>query len=215
MKRCFLTGLIILLPIALTVIIVVYLFDLFTTPFAGAIEAAILSYEAGRGLSAAHHASIVLFVSRIIALLLLVGLIFLLGFLGQRYFFHSFTRIGNRLLLRIPVVKTIYRISREVTKALFAGDKKTFRQTVLIPFPKQDTYALGFVTGNIPEGLRTALLQTGVSVFVPTAPHPLSGFLLLSAPQETHSLDVTVEDAFKFLVSCGTFQPGTVPPDNP
>jgi uncharacterized membrane protein len=204
MKKHFFTGLVILAPIALTLIIVVYLFDLFTAPFAGMIETFLMTFEK----TLATHRDLVLFLSRLISLVFLFFLILFLGFVARRFFFTTMLRWTNLLFLKIPFVKSVYRISKDVTKAFFSQRGKTFKRTVLIPFPNEKTYSLGFVTGDIPEPLKKLLHNLDTAVFVPTAPHPLSGYIVMTKKEEILDVDITTEEAFKFLVSCGVVQPG-------
>jgi uncharacterized membrane protein len=209
MKKYFFTGFITLLPIALTFIIVSWLFNLFTAPLVGVTEAIILAYEKNLGLSLANHDTLVLFVSRVAALILLLILIFLLGICGQKFLINFFLKIPERLFSHIPLVRTIYRLSKDITKAVFSENKKTFKETVLLPFPHHDALAVGFVTGETPPIFnQKGKPQTDLAVFVPTAPHPMSGFVLLTPKKLALPVDVSVEDAFKFLISCGVIHPG-------
>lgn len=205
MKKYFFTGFITLLPIALTIIIVEWLFNLFTAPLAGISEWFILHYESQLGLSLKHHDTLVLFLSRILAFIFLVLLIFFLGVCGRKFL----NRFADRIFSRIPLVKTIYRLSHDVTKAVFSDSQKAFKKTVLVPFPHHEALAIGFVTGEAPASLKQAENPiTELAVFVPTAPHPMSGFILLMPKNIAISVDVSVEDAFKFLISAGVLHPG-------
>jgi uncharacterized membrane protein len=209
MKKYFLTGFITLLPIALTLIIVSWLFHLFTAPLAGITEYILLASEKKLGLSLEHHDKLVLFLSRVFALIILLILIFLLGFCGRRFLNKFFSKIADRIFSHIPLVRTIYRLSNDITKAVFAENKKTFKETVLVPFPHHDALAIGLVTGESPAIFnREGIPKTDLAVFVPTAPHPMSGFVLLTPKKMVFPVDVTVEDAFKFLISCGVMHPG-------
>jgi uncharacterized membrane protein len=209
MKKYFFTGFITLLPIALTLIIASWLFNLFTAPLAGITEAIILAYEKKLGLSLANHDTLVLFLSRIFAFILLVVLIFFLGFCGQRFLINVFLKIPERLFSHIPLVGTIFRLTKDITKAVFSENKKTFKETVLVPFPHHEALAIGFITGETPSIFNVDnKLRTDLAVFVPTAPHPMSGFVLLTPKKIVIPVDVTVEDAFKFLISCGVIHPG-------
>jgi len=214
MKKYLIAGFITLLPIALTIVIVVWIFELMTAPFVGLVEHLVLSYEAKLGLSLEHHAGLVLFISRIIVLVFLFILILLLGLFGRKVFLNLFLKLTDKLFLRIPIIKTLYRLINEITKSVFAQDKKTFQETVLLPFPNDKSLAIGFVTGTVPEAFKTASPVTDLSVFVPTSPHPISGFVLLSPKTIIHPVDVSIEDAFKFLLSCGVIHPGESPPSD-
>ena len=116
MKKTFLTGLATFLPIAVTLFIVFFVVDLVTGPFVGLVEDLITYYG---GILAETHKYLLLFFSRLIVLILFVLLIFLLGFLGRRILFSWIVKLTDHLMKKIPIVKTIYRISRDITKNVF------------------------------------------------------------------------------------------------
>lgn len=210
MKKTFLAGLATLLPIAITIVVVVFVIDLLTAPFTGLVEEMII-YHGGQ-IAERHHYILVV-VSRLVVLLLFFLLILFLGVLGRRLFFSWFLKLTNRILTKIPIVKTIYRISRDITKNVFTEERqKLFKGTVLVPFPHEKTHAMGLLSGappkeisdNADKRIEGTKLQ---SIFVPTAPHPISGFLLMYSDQEVKTVDIETEDLFKFLLSCGIFEP--------
>lgn len=207
MKKSFSTGLIILLPFALTIWVVRYLFDLFTDPLFKLIEELLLWVERSQGVSLLHNPNLVAFLSRLTALILTFFFIVFLGFFGRRFFFDALLKTANNLIFRIPIIGTIYRLTKDLTKSLLSTEKKTFRETALIPFPSPETYTVGFITSDVPPEFKKYIPNTDVTVFVPTAPHPISGYLLFSARSSLHPLEVSVEDTFKFLLSCGVIQP--------
>ncbi len=208
MKKYFFTGFITLLPLTLTIVLVTWLFNFLTAPFAGIAESFILTYEKKLGIDIANTANLVAFLSRLFALVFLVLTIFILGICGQRFLNDFFLKIINKIFSRIPFVRSVYRLCLDITKALFADTKKTFKQTVLVPFPHQDVLSIGFLTGPTPDILRKEGGLTDCAIFVPTAPHPMSGFVLLTPQKLVRPVDVSVEDAFKFLISCGVIHPG-------
>ncbi len=215
MRKYFSTGLIILLPFGLTVWIVHYLFDLFTNPLFNILERITLWFEKTQGLSLLHHETLVTFLSRMVALVLTFFFIIALGYLARKFFFKSMLKFTNETIFRIPVVGSIYRLTKDLTKAMLSTDQKTFKETILIPFPSPETYSVGFITGQVPEVLKKVIPNADVTVFVPTAPHPISGYVLFCAKSATHSVDITVEETFKFLLSCGMIQPGQPAQPNP
>jgi len=216
MKKYFLTGLIILLPIALTIIIAIWLFDLLTDPFVGIVENMIISIERKRGFDLQHHMTLVLVISRIIVAIVLCIFIFILGFLGRRYFEHYFAKWSRAVFTRIPIIKTIYTVSHDVTKSVFTEGKTAFQKTVLIPFPKPDTHALGLVTGEPPAAVKKALGDKGnLAVFVPTSPHPISGYMLISSQKELLDVTMSSEDVFRYLISCGLAHPEEAKKEKP
>jgi uncharacterized membrane protein len=202
MKKAFATGLVILLPIAITAYIVMWIVDFFTEPFTHFVKQIFISYSGGRG-----HELLIAFISRVVILIILAFLILLLGLLARRFFFNRLLALSERIFAKIPVVKTIYNILSEATKAMLKPGEKAFKETVLIPFPNKDTHALGFVTGQVPEGLNKVLGENNLSVFVPTAPHPISGYLLFAPPRELIKVPITTEETFTFLISCGMTHP--------
>jgi uncharacterized membrane protein len=209
MKKYFITGLITLLPFALTVFLVIYLVDLMTGPFVGFVEELIISFEVKRGVVLTNHDFIVLFLSRLITIVFLVVFIFFLGFCARKFFFNFLINQANKIFSRIPIIKSVYRLTKDVTQAIFTQKEKTFKRTVLIPFPSSETHAFGLVTGEVPSSIKKILDEVDLSVFVPTSPHPISGFLLLTPKKLAKSVDVNTEDVFKFLISCGVREPGS------
>lgn len=202
MKKYLFTGFITLLPLALTLLIINYVFNVLTEPFVGIVESIFLTYKEKFGFI--KHQTLILLVSRLIALIFLFLLILFLGVLGQKLF----ARLSDKLFLHIPIFKSIYRVVQDVTNAVFSQKEKTFKCTVLIPFPFPETHAIGFVTGSVPPKIKKVLSDLDVAVFVPTSPHPISGFILLTPKKQALDVDITVEEGFKFLLSCGAFHPG-------
>ncbi len=203
MKKYLSTGFMILLPMALTIWIFSYLLNIFTAPLYKIVEKWVLWYEQKEGLSLLHHEFLVSCSSRLIAFVITLAFVIFLGFVGRRFFFNSLIQLTHKLMLRIPVVRTIYRLTKDITKAMFSTDQKTFKETVLLPFPSADMHGLGFITGDVPDVLKKAIKDLEVVVFVPTAPHPISGYMLFTSRKMTHTLDISTEETFKFLISCG------------
>lgn len=209
MKKSFSTGLIILLPFALSLWVLKYLFDLFTDPLYNLIENVLFWYEKNQGMDPAQHDTLVHLFSRLAALVLTFFFIVALGYLGRKFFFHSLMKAANKLIFKIPIVGTLYRLTKDIAKAMLSSDQKTFKETTLIPFPSQETYSVGFVTGDVPSSLKQFIPSIDVTVFVPTAPHPISGYVLFCPRPSLHTVPISVEDTFKFLVSCGVIHPPT------
>lgn len=207
MKKYILTGVIILLPIAITVWIAKIVFEYLTEPFIGLIRYVLEQF----GFAATMHPGIVFF-GRIITLFLILFAICLLGYVAQKLFFNWIINLTNKLFLRIPVIKSIYKITQEIIKSLINPGAKLFKKTVALEFPSKDSKALGFVTGDVPQNISNVGKKVSEeklkSVFLPTAPHPISGFLLISSENRLKEVDISIEDVFKILVSCGAYHPG-------
>ena len=198
----------ILLPSALTLIFAAFLFNLFTRPFVPIVEAILsqfsfsLSYE------------VTLFLSRFVALIFLFIFILILGMIAQLFMFRSLANVANYILFRIPLVNTIYKTSRDILSAIFSPDgKHAFKEAVSIPFPAHPHMCIGLSSGEVPVECEEKTGERLVSVFAPTAPHPISGFLFLVPADDVKSLDMTKEDAIKFLLSCGVIHPAAEKPD--
>jgi uncharacterized membrane protein len=212
MKKYFFTGFITLLPIMVTIMIVIWLFNLLTDPFVGFTEWIIVHYEAQFGLSLKYHHSWVAVLSKIFAVIVLILLTFLLGVLSQKFLNKYLTRFLDLIFSRIPIIKTIYSLSRDVIKATFTNTQKAFKETVLVPFPHQESLAIGFVTGETHDAFKHEKYLTELAVFVPTSPHPMSGFILLMPKNVALPVDVSVQDAFRFIISAGVLHPGDKTP---
>ncbi|QVL56496.1 MAG: DUF502 domain-containing protein [Simkaniaceae bacterium] len=206
MKKTFLAGLATLLPIAVTIFLVVFVVDLLTAPFAGTVEDIIT--EHGTTELAEKHKYLLIIISRIVVLIIFFFAILILGFFGRKLAFSWFINFAHRVFYKIPIIKTIYRISREISASVFSNDKKKlFKGTVSVPFPHEKCRALGLLSGDPPYQVQEK--QGGLkSVFIPTAPHPVSGFLVMYNQDEIRNTNIETEDLFKFLLSCGLYHPG-------
>ncbi len=206
MKKYFLTGLILLMPIALTLLIVLFLIDFFTTPFLSLVSSMLHSLEELFHFHLPHALTLPL--ARILALLLLCLFILALGAFARWFFFKSVLEFGDRIISKIPFIKTVYKVSRDIFKALFSPDgKKAFKHPVIIPFPFAPSYALGFQAGEVAEEIQSKIKEPLQSIFMPTAPHPISGFLFFVPAKDAHQIALSNEEAVKFLVSCGIIHP--------
>lgn len=206
MKKHLLTGLIILLPVALTLMIIMFLFDFFTEPFVTIVGPLVdfLQEKANVHLPE----GLTLFISRLFSLILLCLFILLLGFVTQLFLVKMVMNWGNLILFRIPFFKTVYKVSRDIFAALFSSEgKKAFKNPVMIPFPSKPNYCLGFEAGEVASECKEKVKIPLTSVFVPTAPHPISGFLFLIPESDVKRVDMTNEEVVKFLVSCGMILP--------
>lgn len=202
MKKYFITGLVILLPLALTLAIVVFVSNFLTGPFVGIVRGILGYFELlDTGFLFMSPELVQTIVSKIIILVLLFFFTVMLGAIGRWFFFHYLLKVWDYVMHRIPFVSTIYKASQDVIKTVFASKSKSFKQVVLVPFPNPDTYSIGLVTSENLQPLSNSLQLT--SVFVPTTPNPTSGFLMLYDEKDLIYLDMKVEDAFKYVISIG------------
>jgi uncharacterized membrane protein len=111
------------------------------------------------------------------------------------------------LLTRIPIVRSIYSSVKQVSDTLLASKGQSFRKVVLIEFPQRGQWTLGFVVGAPGAIVERQTAGDVITVYVPTAPNPTSGYVLVVRPDEVKELDVSVDDALKFHISLGVVAP--------
>lgn len=208
MRKYLGTGLVILMPIALTLMVIVFLFNLFTAPFVDLVRSLVTEIETKTAIELPQ--GFTLFLSQVLALIFLCIFIFVLGAVARWFLVRHFINLANRIFYKIPLVKSVYKVSKDIITALFSLDgKKAFKEPVMIPFPYPPAFCLGFHAGEVAEECQKKVNTPLVSVFAPTAPHPISGFLFLVPEKDVHRVDMTNEEVVKFLVSCGMIHPAS------
>lgn len=202
MKKYLLTGLVLLLPFALTLMVLSFLFNLFTAPLLPVVHAILAR------IPVPLPQNLVPVLSKIAALLMLAVFILGLGWIARHFLFKKTIQLTHQFFSRIPFVKNVYKVSQDLSSALFSTEgKQAFKETVFIPFPENPYLCLGFSTGEAPEECQSKIGRPLTAVFAPTAPHPISGFLLFVPKEEVRPADMTKEDALKFFISCGVVLP--------
>lgn len=212
MKKHFLTGLVILLPTVLTLIIIIFFVNLITNPFVSSTARLFEHYgifdEPFLFLSS-HQ--VLMLASRVTALLGLALVIFLVGILGRMFFLKYLGWGGEYLIHRIPVVSGIYKGTQEIVMTILGPSKPDagFSSVVWVPFPHANTLSIGLIiSGNLPPESDPEHREL-ISVFVPGTPNPAMGFMLLFRPDQLIPVGISVEEALKFVVSCGVIYPQT------
>jgi uncharacterized membrane protein len=203
MKRYFITGLVILLPLALTFVVVAFIFNLLTEPFVDIFKA-IFNYFGlfSSGFLFLSPDQLQKYISQMMILVLLFFGTVGLGLLARWFFVHYFIRGWEYIFYKIPFIRSIYKTCRDIIGTLFTTDTNSFKQVVIVPFPSIDMTAIGFVTKeNIPPV--HVGKQSMIAVYVPTTPNPTSGFLIMYPEDDVVFIDMKVEDALKFVISCG------------
>ena len=145
----------------------------------------------------------------------LVGAIFtfvvilLAGVIVRHFFGHEVVRIWERLLSRVPVARTIYGGVKQLFEAVVHSGGASYNRVVLIEYPRRELWALAFTTGPVRGPVQQALSgQNLINCFVPTTPNPTSGFYLVIPEEDIIDVDLSVEDAFKVIMSAGLVTPG-------
>lgn len=200
MKKYFITGLVVLAPLALTLAVFIFIVNFLTEPFSGAVNALFSRFEFFRTGTGAQLQTVV---SQVVILAALFFFTVLLGFLGRLFFINYFIGLGDKILHKIPFISSVYKISQDVIKTIFTTENRSFKQVVLVPFPSADSLSVGLVTRDDFTSMKNPPEKKLVAVFVPTTPNPTSGFLILYPQEQLTYLDMSVENAFKYVISCG------------
>lgn len=202
MRKYFATGLAILLPIVLTCIIVAFILRVLTKPFLGLTEQ-VFYITAGNDNLLAKHPAVLNFLSEVLVAFILFGLIVVIGFLGQLFLAKVLFRLGDRLIHTIPFVNKIYKAAQDVIESFVNPNTSSFSQVVLVPFPNKKSFSLGFITRDGLPTCNPCEEAKLISVFVPGTPNPTMGFMLMFDKNQLIPLDLKVDEALKFIVSCG------------
>jgi uncharacterized membrane protein len=134
------------------------------------------------------------------------------GIFARNFFGQQFLKAWDSILRRIPFVKSIYSGVKQVSDTLFSDTGQAFRKALLVEFPHDGSYTIAFMTGTPTGELAERLPGEHVSVYVPTTPNPTSGYLLLLPKDRVQELDMTIDEALKYIVSMGVVGPGPVRP---
>ena len=141
-------------------------------------------------------------------IILTIIFITIVGYLSLSFLGKKFLQIIDNLFKRIPILKTIYSAIGQMTES-FTQKKNSKKSVVLVEYPRKDTWAVGFATKDNKGEIRNKTNRDLVNVFVPTTPNPTSGFLLMFPKEDVIYLDISFEEASKFIVSAGTSNPKT------
>ncbi len=186
-RRYFVTGLIVIIPLWVTILIIRVVVKWIDGTFDFLPDVIHpRTYIPFRGIE------------YVIALLLII----LVGALASNFFGRKIFSLGEGLLARIPVIKTIYQGVKHLTIGV-VGEKKIFQRAVLLEFPIKGLSFIGFVTGEVTSVLKSTEKKTLLKIFVPTTPNPTSGFFCIAAEDEVKTLDISVDEAFKLIISAG------------
>lgn len=213
MRKHLLTGLVFLLPITITLWIIHFVLQSITKPFALRIRDLIQSVPFEPLHQLGEYQGLLFFVAELIALVCMLAVITLLGFLGSKLFFSWMIEKMHFLILKIPFISFIYKATRELTHITLDKKKRLFQKAALLEFPTSSSQGVALLSGDVPHAVVDAIgeeMGTDYSTyFVPTCPHPISGILIMAPKKVVNPLDLKLEEVFKFLVSLGTYIPGT------
>jgi uncharacterized membrane protein len=139
-----------------------------------------------------------------LGILTLVLALIAVGWLAERTLGRRLTAIWEWTVAHVPVARPVYRGSRRLVEAMVGQDAKAFKEAVLLEYPRRGVWSVAFVTGSTPDDLKDEVGEDGLTVFLPTAPNPMSGFLLVVPREDVRPLAVSTEDAMTFVLSMGS-----------
>ncbi len=189
LKRIFTTGLLAILPLAITVY-VFYIIYSFLDNLTGDLIQAVFNYRIpGIGFAAG------------------LILIMLIGFIASNIIGKRLIGFSDTIFQRLPLARGIYSSARQIIDAFTLQGENTFQKVVLLEYPRKGLYVLGFVTSNAKGEIQEKTREETLSIFIPTTPNPTSGMLILAPKQEVIELGMTIEEGMKVIISGGLVAP--------
>lgn len=199
MKKYFITGLLIWIPLAITGMVLAWI--------VGTLDQVMLWMPQQLQPQTLVGVNIPGF-GVIVTLLI----IFFTGLIGANVLGQRLVRYWEAVLARIPVVKSIYYSVKQVSDTLFSSNGQAFRKALLIEYPRESAWTIAFLTGKPGGAAADHLPGNYVSVYVPTTPNPTSGFFLMLPAADVIELDMSVDEALKYIISMGVVAPSALRP---
>lgn len=193
LRKYFLSGLVVFLPLALTVFLFTWTLA-FTDGLLGKYIAPYFQQRFG-------------FYFRGLGLIISIFIIMGIGFFATNYFGRKLHAIFEKILIKLPFFKQVYPAFKEIALFLFSRDKMAFRQVVIIQYPCKGIFSLGFLTNETCEKVSKLAGKDLCNVFVPTTPSPMTGYVVMVPKEEIVFSDLSIEDALRVIVSGGVLNP--------
>jgi uncharacterized membrane protein len=205
-KKYLVAGLLVWLPLAITVWVLSGLLGTLDGVFAWLLSAtqAVLPESTRDGIDRLRHVPGM-------GVVVLGGVMILTGVFVTNMFGQWSVRQWDRMMGKIPIVKSIYNSVKQVSDTLFSSSGNAFREAVLVQYPRHGSWTIAFVTGRPGGEVAAHLGADHVSVYVPTTPNPTSGFFLMMPRVEVLPLRMSVDEALKYVISMGVVAPGSEP----
>ncbi len=202
LKKYLLTGLLVWLPLAITIWVLLWLVGLLDSIFVSLLSGfqALLPASTGAMLEPLHH------IPGLGVVLVFTGLL-ITGSLVTNVAGRWWLAQWDRLFTHIPVFKSIYNSVKKVSDTLFSSNGNAFRTALLVQYPRAGSWTIAFQTGTPGGEVARHLAADWVSVYVPTTPNPTSGFFLMLPRAEVIELDMSVDEALTYVISMGSVAP--------
>ena len=194
MKKYFITGLLIWIPLVITIWVLKLVVDvldqsLLLLPVSWQTENWLGVHIPGLGA------------------ILTIVIVFLTGLLATNFFGAQLVELWHEILHRIPVVNSIYSSVKQISDTLFSSSGQAFRKALLVQWPQEGMWTIAFLTGTPGGGVATHLPPDCVAVYVPTTPNPTGGYFVIIARKNVVELDMSVDQALKYIISLGVVPP--------
>lgn len=193
LRRYLLTGIVVSAPVGVTAFVLYWIF--------GRLDAIVGGFLRNLGLRLPG-----------LGLLILIVFLIIVGWLAQQAVGHQLIGLGRKWLSRFPLTRSIYNAASQIVETLVGENRKLFKACVLIQYPREGLWSLGFVTSMASQEVSEIADETSIAVFVPTAPNPTSGYILFVPVSQVRRLRMSVEEGFRVVISGGAVVPG-VPPE--
>ena len=208
MKKYLVAGLLVWLPLAITIWVLGQILDVVNGVFGSLLSALALVLPAAwrEGLLELRHVPG-------LGLVILAAALLLTGVFVANIFGQWLLRQWDRLLSNIPIVKSIYSSVKQVSDTLFSSSGNAFREAVLVQYPREGSWTIAFVTGQPGGEVAQHLPGEHLSLYVPTTPNPTSGFFLMVSRDQIRPLAMSVDEALKYIISMGVVAPAAAEPN--
>ncbi|AEI14879.1 protein of unknown function DUF502 [Flexistipes sinusarabici DSM 4947] len=197
LRNTFLLGILTALPIIITYFFLSFIFKKvtgFLIPF--------IDFVASKS-----GITLTVFAKQSLSLIVLIFLLFIIGIIAKNYFGKKIISFFEYLLVKIPLVRGVYSSIRQVVETFQVSGGTSFKKVVLLEYPMQKKYSIGFVTKETSEFLNNKINNESYNIFVPTTPNPTSGFILIVPKCEVIELDITIDEGIRFVISAGLISP--------
>lgn len=186
LRRYLLEGLAVIGPVGLSIWVLIWLFTRLDRILGQYLDPVLGWSAPGVGLAA------------------LLVLLLMVGWLAERALGARLVKLSDTVMARVPVARQVYRGSRRIVRTVLGEDRIAFQDVAVFQWPDDDRWVMGFVTGPAPDEVQERLGEEAVTLYMPTAPNPASGYLFMMPRSQLVLLDSTVEEAFTFVLSAGS-----------
>lgn len=193
-KKYLLSGLLVWLPIWITLLIINFIMEIMDKTL-GLIP---VQYQPDH-LIGFHIPGL--------GLIFTVVLLFLTGLIVKNIFGRWLIHSWDKFIARIPLVRSIYSATKKVAETMLTSKGQSFRKVLLVEYPRKGMWSIAFQTGNGFDEIEEKIGEPLISLFIPTTPNPTSGFLMVAPKKEVIELNMTIDEALKFIISLGVIQP--------